>query len=78
MIFPTFLIMASALFPFAVAFRTKQHVRKRSNLPLLFHGLGDYERETVGRPDEHEDMKERSANLYVNFAEAPEGYKLVQ
>lgn len=77
--FPLLLLFGSVLFTFAVAAGARQHVWKRSNLPLLFHGLGQREREGLrGSLEEYGQMKEQAVNMHVEFQETVEGYKLVE
>jgi len=77
MIFPTFLLIACALFALDVAIRSREHIWKRSNLPLLFHGLSTRDRAQFGEILEYGDMKERAKLMNVCFQNSNEGYRFV-
>lgn len=73
--FPGLLVFACAFFSFYVAFTSREHLWKKSNLPLLFHGLGPRERDDLGEVEDYLDMKERAGDMKVRFAR-PAGGRL--
>jgi hypothetical protein len=77
MTYPTFLIMACGLFALTVALRSREHIWKRSDLPLLFHGLSTQDRAEVGEMLEYADMRERAEQMDVKFEMTSEGFRFV-
>jgi hypothetical protein len=67
MTFPVLLIVGSAIFSFTVAYTSREHLWKKSNLPLLFHGLGTREREMFGEIEDYIDMRDTAKRLTVKL-----------
>lgn len=77
MTYPTLLIVSCAAFVFTVAMKRRDRVWKKSNLPLLFHGLGQEDRVSVANIEEYAEMKEKANEMYVHFANTAEGLRMV-
>jgi hypothetical protein len=73
MIFPTVLVFGSALFTFIVAKRAREHLWKRSNLPLLFHGFGTRERDACGEIEDYVDMRAKAKDMKVKLSTTADG-----
>lgn len=67
---PAFVVLCSALFVVLTAFTTRrEHLWKRSMLPLLFHGLGDRERAAIGDVSSYINMGDVAQKLHVKLEE---------
>lgn len=79
MSFPFIVVFGSALFTFLVARQARQHLWKKSNLPLLFHGLGRRERESCGEIEDYIDMRTKARDIKVKLLTTADGHvRLVQ
>jgi hypothetical protein len=78
MIIPAFLVIGSAMFVFITAVLTaREHAWRRSNLPLLFHGLGEAERNACGEPLQLESMELLAKGMCVRLEDGEEGTRIV-
>lgn len=73
MIFPVIVVLGSALFTFLVAKQARQHLWKKSNLPLLFHGLGTRERNSCGEIEDYVDMRAKARDMKVKLLTTADG-----
>jgi hypothetical protein len=73
MVFPIVLLLGSAIFTFVVAKRAREHLWKRSNLPLLFHGLGTRERDSCGEIEDYVDMRAKAKDMKVRLSANADG-----
>lgn len=75
---PAILVFGSALFTVVTAILTAgEHGWRRSNLPLLFHGLGSAEREVCGEIKSLGAMEDAAEGMRVKLQNMDEGAKLV-
>jgi hypothetical protein len=71
--FPILLVVCCIVFSYAVALSACEYLWKKSNLPLVFHGLGQRETETIGEIEDYVDMKEKASSMNVKFVTTKEG-----
>jgi hypothetical protein len=74
MIFPVILVFGSAMFTFLVAKQARQHLWKKSNLPLLFHGLGTREKDSCGEIEDYVDMRAKARDMKVKLLTTSDGH----
>jgi hypothetical protein len=78
MTLPILLVLGSAVFLLLTALVNRgDFTWKRSNLPLLFHGLGNREKREAGDVSEYADMKSVARHMAVKLVRTEEGVRLV-
>lgn len=75
---PALLVLASVAFVTITALITREDLDwRRSNLPLLFHGLADREKQGCGEVLQLADMERAAEGLQVKLVDAGEGVRLL-
>jgi hypothetical protein len=75
---PIALVFGSLVFLLVTMLSSRNVLKwKRSSLPLIFHGLGNKEREAVTHVHEYADMKDIAENMSVKLQRTKEGVRLV-
>jgi hypothetical protein len=73
MAFPVLLVIGCITFSFTIAVTAREHLWKKSTLPLLFHGLGPREMEAVGEIEDYVGMEEKAISMQVKFSNTAQG-----
>ena len=68
------LVFGSGISSFVVAITALQNLWKKSDLPLLFHGLVPREGNAIRELDDYYDMKEKALEMRVKLANDSYGH----
>lgn len=77
LIYPAVIVLASAIFVLVTALKAKRDLQwRRSNVPMMFHGLSEVERDTCRFEPDLLKMEHAATNMQVKLVDGHEGVRL--